>query len=271
MATKRVPALMLAGCQAFLLGGMMSLAIAAAEAANLSTGIGQAHPLQLAQQESAPEQSPGAYGMGPGMGPGMGSGMGPGSQGMGPGMGPCGQGMGMGPGMGPCGQGMGPGMGPGGQGMGTPSEGGGQPMGPGFGAPGYGMHPGGQHHGMMGGPRGGYPMAKFNAIGAIDLTDEQRGKFDALRKELNTSVQEIMGKIRAENEKLRKLQEEQMRLGKTLSDLRGHMMQATMDATNRAKDLLTDDQRKAMIDQGRPTMMQPRSVPYAEPQGGATE
>jgi len=266
MDTNRVPALVLAGCQAFLLGGMMSLAVADADAANLSTGTGQAHPLQLAQQESAPGQWPGAYGMGPGMGPG--------SQGMGPGMGPGmmpGMRSGMGPGMGPCGQGMGPGMGSGGQGMGMPSEGGGQTMGPGFGAPGYGMHPGGQHHGMMGGPMGGSPMAMFNAIGSIDLTDEQRGKFDALRKELNTSVQEIMGKIRAENEKMRKLQEEQMRLGKTLSDLRGRMMQATMDATNRAKDLLTDDQRKAMIDQGRPTMMQPRSVPYAEPHGGATE
>ncbi len=265
MATKRVPALMLAGCQAFLLGGMMSLAIAAAEAANL---YGDRTGSSLAtRRRIRTRTTPGAYGMGPGLGwdPAWGPGAWDGTR-----NGARRPGHGLDREWDPAARAWDREWVPG-QGMGTPSEGGGQPMGPGFGAPGYGMHPGGQHHGMMGGPRGGYPMAKFNAIGAIDLTDEQRGKFDALRKELNTSVQEIMGKIRAENEKMRKLREEQMRLGKTLSDLKGQMMQATRDVANRAEELLTDDQRKATIDQGRPTMMQPRSVPYAEPQGGATE
>jgi predicted transcriptional regulator len=114
-------------------------------------------------------------------------------------------------------------------------------------------------------------MAMLSAIEAIDLTDEQRSKFDALSTGLNTRLQEIMGKINAESEKMRKLQEEQMRLGKTLTDLRGHMMQAIMDAANRAEELLTDEQRQALIGQGGHIMMPPGSLPYGASQGGKSE
>jgi hypothetical protein len=124
---------------------------------------------------------------------------------------------------------------------------------------------------MTGGPMRSSPMAMLNAIGTLDLSDEQRSTFDAISKGLNSRLQEITGRINAESEKMRKLQEEQMRIGKTLNDLRGHMMQATIDAANHAEELLTDEQRQAMIDQGRHVMMQPRSLPFAESQGGKSE
>jgi hypothetical protein len=346
MNVNRVPTLMLAGCQAFFLGGMMSLAVADTGQAHGAAGTEQATPHQLAQSGSEAGQMPGGYGMGPGQGPGgygMGPGMGPGGYGMGPGMGPGSYGMGpggepgsygmgpggepgsygmgpggepggygmgpgmqpgsygmgpggepgsygmgpggepggygmgpggepggygMGPGMGPGGYGMGPGMGPGGYGMGPARQQGGQATGPGFGTPGYGMPPGGQQPGMMGGPGGGSLSAMFNAIGAMDLSDEQRSKYDAISKELNKRRQEIMTKIDAEAKKMRTLQEQQMQVGKSLTDLRGHMMEAMMDAANRAEELLTDEQRQAMVAKGRHIMMTPQGMPYSEPKGG---
>jgi hypothetical protein len=230
--------------------------------------------------------------MGPGMGPPgrgmMGPGMGPPGQGMmGPGMGSAGQGMmnpgtasgsqsPMGQGTGPAGQGMmgpfgrgmmGPGVGPTGQSMmksGTAS-GNQSPLGQGM-MPAPAMMPRGP--GMPGGPMGGSPMAMLGAIGTLDLSDEQRGKYDAINQDLHKRMQEIADRMNTESEKLRKLQEEQMNIGRTLNDLRGHMLQATLDAANRAEELLTDDQRRALINQGGHVMMQPRTLPYSESQGG---
>ena len=245
MQTNRMTALVLAGCQALLLWSMMPRCAAAYEAADLPSGALPVHALHLAQQEYAPGKWPGEYGTGSG------------SQGTtGPAVRPGGQGMrspGMGPGMGPGSQGMmGPATEPGSQGM----------MGP-------GMGPGGP--GMMGGPMSRSPQAMFGAIGALDLTDEQRSKFDAIKTGLNARLQEITDRINAESEKMRKLQQEQMQIEKKLNDLRGHMLQATMDSANHAEELLTDEQRQAMIGQGRHLMMQPRSLPYAGSQGGESE
>lgn len=274
MNTKRTPALMLAGCQALFLGGMLSLTVADTEAAGMSTGTRQTYPPGLAQMESVPGQRPGGYGMGPGSygtGPGgfgmrPGQGQGPGSFGMAPAQGP--DGYGMSPGQGPGGYGMGPGQGPGGYGMGQPPAGGAQSMGPGFGGAGYGMPPGGQQPGMMVGAMGGPGSAMLNTIGAMDLTNEQRSQFNAISGQLQARQQELMDKLRADGEKMRKLQEEQMRLGQTLTDLQGHLMQATMDAANRAEELLTEDQRQAMIDQGRHVMMRPgRTTGYGQRRG----
>jgi septal ring factor EnvC (AmiA/AmiB activator) len=122
------------------------------------------------------------------------------------------------------------------------------------------MHPGGQQPGMMGGAMGGPGTAMLNTIGAMDLTNEQRSELNTIREELQTRQQELADKLRAEGEKMRKLQEEQMRLGQTLTDIQGHMMQAAMDAANRAEELLTEDQRQAMINQGRHVMMRPGSA-----------
>jgi hypothetical protein len=185
---------------------------------------------------------------------------------MGPGQQPGG--FGMGPGQQPGGFGMGPGQQPGGFGMGQPPASGAQPMGPGFGGPGYGMPPGGQQPGMMGGAIGGPGAAMLNTIGAMDLTGEQRSQLNTIREQLQARQQELADKLRAEGEKMRKLQEEQMRLGQTLTDIQGHMMQATMDAANRAEELLTEDQRQAMIDQGRHVMMRPgRASGPGQPRG----
>ena len=260
MNTVRVRASMLTGSLVVLLGSVLSLAVANTKAADFSAGHEPGYPLQLAQQTYTPGKWPGEYGADSGRQGMTAPGMGPGRQGM------------MTPGMGPGSQTMMPGA----QGMGMPSGGGAQPTGPGSGSRGYGIPPGGQQHGMTGGPMGGGPMgggpmAMFNAIAASDLSDDQRSKLDALRKGLNTRLQEIMGKINAESEKMRKLQEEQMRLVKTLTDLRGHMLQATMDAANRAEELLTDEQREAMIAQGRHIMMQPGGLPYTASQGGKSE
>ena len=276
MNANRRKTLILAGCPIVLLCGVMPQKVAAAAAADPVSGTEQVQPLQLAQQEFTSSKWPGEYAtqsgdqkmIGPGSQSMMGQGMGPGSERMmGPGMGRPGQGM-MRPGMGGPGQSMmGPSTGPGSRGMtgsgiqAMPEHGGQGTMGPG-----PGMGPG--NHGIMGGPMGGSPMAMFNAIGTLDLTDEQRSKYDAINKDLNKRTQEIADRMNAESAKLRNLQEEQMRTGRTLNDLRGHMLQATMDAANRAEELLTDKQRQQMIDQGRHIMMQPPGLPYGGPKGG---
>jgi hypothetical protein len=307
MKPNRPNCLILAGCQIVLLCGVMLRMVSAAPAADSAGGTQQLHPLQLAQQEFFPSKWPGKdsgqsanQGMGsgsqammpPGMGPGgrgmMPPGMGPGARGMmGPGMGPpAGQPM-MGPGMGPVGQGM---MGPGpesgrqpsmGQNMTGPatsaagqgttksaSKSGSQPP-KGAGMMGPAMGPGGP--GMMAGPMGGSPMAELGAIGALDLSDEQRSKYDAINQDLNKRMQELTDRMNSEGEKLRKLQQEQMRIGRTLGDLRAHMLQAGVDAANRADELLTDEQRQSMYNQGRPFPMQPRVPPPAGSQGGNAE
>jgi hypothetical protein len=290
MKPNRPNCLILAGCQIVLLCGVMLRMVSAAPAADSAGGTQQLHPLQLAQQEFFPSKwpgkdsgqaanqgmEPGSQGMiPPGMGPGglgmMPPGMGPGARGMmGPGMGPpAGQPM-MGPGMGPIGQGMmGPATAPAGQGTTTSaSKSGSQPP-AGAGMMGPRMGPGAR--GMMAGPMGGSPMAALGAIGALDLSDEQRSKYDAINQDLNKRMQEITDRMNSEGEKLRNLQAEQMRIGRTLGDLRAHMLQATVDAANRADELLTDEQRQSMYNQGMPFPMQPPVPSPAGPPGGKTE
>ena len=106
------------------------------------------------------------------------------------------------------------------------------------------------------------PRTMLGAIGALDLTDEQRSEFDAITQGLDARLRKITDSVNAESAKLRKLQEEQLRIMKKLNDLRGHMLQATMDAANHAEELLTDEQRQAMIPQG---------LPYAGPPGVGSE
>lgn len=266
MNIKRMNTRILACNQIVLLCGAMLQVVSTATAADPASGTGQVHPLQLAQQEFFPSKWPGKD-----AGQSANQGMEPGTQGMmPPGMGPGGWGMMPGP-MGPGSQRMmPPGMGSTNQGTIKPGTGSGsQPpmsqgmMGPGMGPP---------TQGMMAGPMGGSPRAMLGAIGTLDLSDEQRSKYDAINQDLNARMREITDRMNAESEKLRKLQEEQMRIGRTLNDLRGHRFQATMDAANRAEELLTDEQRQTMINQGSHfMMMQPPGPPSAGARAGKTK
>ena len=132
--------------------------------------------------------------------------------------------------------------------------------------------------GMMGGPMGGPGMtggpgaSSLDAIANLQLSDEQRGKVDAIRADLDKRQQEVRDKLTKTSEKLRKLQEEQMQLSRTMADLSGHMMQASIDAANRAEELLTDEQRQSLIGSGAHMMMPRGGMPYgASGPGGAQE
>ena len=122
--------------------------------------------------------------------------------------------------------------------------------------------------GMMGGPG----ASTLDAIANLDLSDEQRGKIDAIMADLDKRQQEVGDKLTKTSEKLRKLQEEQMQLSRAMADLSGHMMQASIDAANRAEELLTDEQRQSLISSGAHTMMPRGGMPYgASGPGGAQE
>lgn len=151
------------------------------------------------------------------MGPGM----------MGPGMMGGGQGYGYGPGM------MGPGM-MGGSGMG-PGMMGGYGMGPGM-MGGYGMGPG-----MMGG---------YGPLSALNLTDDQRKKVQAIYDDLGKKNWEALGKMREDALKLRDLgwsdkRDKQAVLAayKRMQDLRLQSFQARLDAQEQIEGVLTKEQR----------------------------
>ncbi len=156
----------------------------------------------------------------------------------------------MGRGQGPAGYGMGPGTGNMAQRM---PEGRWRP-----GMPGGPM--GGS--GTMGGPgvMSGSGTAMLDGIARLDLSDEQRATLNAIRADLNRRQQELMKRIAAAGDKLHKLYQEQMRARRTISDLNGHVMQANMDAANRAEELLTDEQRERLISAGS-HVMTPQRLP----------
>jgi hypothetical protein len=134
----------------------------------------------------------------------------------------------------------GPGM------MGGPQGGPGQMGGPGM----MGGPQGGPEEmgGPQGGPAAGGPaMAMLDAVGRLDLTDEQRAKLDAVRADLNRRQKELLEKIAVATSKLQKVSQEQVLAGQGLSDLRGHLMFANMDAANRAEEMLTKEQRQALV------------------------
>jgi Spy/CpxP family protein refolding chaperone len=180
----------------------------------------------------------GGYGMGPGMmgdygqgpgggyGPGYGYGMGPGMMGgYGPGGGGYGPGYGMGPGM------MGPGM------MGG-MMGGYGPGGGGYG-PGYGMGPG-----MMGGGMG------YGMLYALNLSQDQWKKANAIHEDLAKKQWELAGKTREEAFKLRNLLSAEKRdrgaitsQYKKLQELRLQSFQARLDVRDKIDGLLTNEQR----------------------------
>ncbi len=174
-----------------------------------------------------------------GSGPGMMGGYGQGGQrGYGPGMmGGYGQGQG----------GYGPGMmgGYGGYGMGGGMMGGygGNGMGPGMmgGYGGYGMGPG-----MM----GGYGA---DLAGALNLSSDQREKITKIQEGLSTKHWELMGKMQAQQFKLRELmasgKADDAAVGKaykSLEELRQQMWVAAVDARKQVDASLTKEQREQL-------------------------
>jgi hypothetical protein len=99
-----------------------------------------------------------------------------------------------------------------------------------------------------GGPAAGGPaMAMLDAVGRLDLTDEQRATLDAVRADLNRRQQELLKKIAAASSKLQAVSREQTMVSQRLGDLRGHLMFANMDAANRAEEMLSEEQRQALV------------------------
>ena len=215
------------GVELLILSSLTLPVLAQAQTGPGYGGAGAYPPVQYAQSGRQVSPIPGPYGGG--------SGQGPGAYGMGPGQAPGGYGMGVpqaGPGMmrGPQGgrQMGGPGM------MGGPEGGPGQMRGP----------------GMMGGPEGGPAMAMLDAVARLDLTAEQRANLDAVRADLNRRQRQLLQKIAAAGAKLQEISQQQVRASRGLSDLKGHLLYANMDAANRAEEMLTDEQRQVLMSAG---------------------
>jgi Spy/CpxP family protein refolding chaperone len=155
-----------------------------------------------------------------------------------------GPGYGLGAGYGPgSGYGPGPGYGPGmmgGYGGGPGMMGGGGMMG------GYGPGPG-----MMGGYGPGWGGPSGGATAALNLTDEQRDKVLAIQEENRRKNWDTMGKMRAEQFKLRSLYNadsvnpqafaEQQ---KKVDDLRREMLVSRLETRKQVEAVLTPEQRK---------------------------
>jgi Spy/CpxP family protein refolding chaperone len=144
------------------------------------------------------------------------------SQGYGPGygMGPGMMGGGYGPGYG-MGQGMGPGM-----------------MGGGGYGPGQGMGPG-----MMGGGYGpGYA--------ALNLTDEQRKKIDAIQEEVWSKQGELMGRMHAQSYRMHDFGKADDAAARKAFDematAHKQMFETRLEARKRIDAVLTPEQRKQL-------------------------
>jgi hypothetical protein len=110
----------------------------------------------------------------------------------------------------------------------------------------------------MGGA-GGDPLAAFMAL---DLSEEQRDRIGKLSDELRKQQWAIQGKVMDRESELRRLAEEQRRLTKALTDLQGQMARAAADTVQRARAVLTEEQRQRLEGPGSgpgsaPGMMPP--------------
>jgi Spy/CpxP family protein refolding chaperone len=141
--------------------------------------------------------------------------------------------------------GMGPGMmgGDAGYGMGSGMMGGDA----GYGM-GSGMMGGDAGYGMGSGMMSGYGMGP---IWMLDLSDPQRAKVNAIGDQLRKTHWTIMGKILDEQTKLRDLNSQAEPDPKavgavyaSISRLRQEMVEAHVQATNRARAVLTKEQRE---------------------------
>jgi len=125
--------------------------------------------------------------------------------------------------------------------------------GPGYGpGSGYGPGPGyGQGQGMMGGYGPGWGGPSGGATAALNLTDEQRDKVLAIQEENRRKNWDTMGKMRAEQFRLRSLYNadsvepqafaEQQ---KKVDDLRREMLVSRLETRKQVEAVLTPEQRK---------------------------
>jgi len=158
-------------------------------------------------------------------GPGMMGAYGPGPGGYGPGYG--------------YGQGYGPGYGPGMMG--------------GYGR-GYGMMGGdGYGGGMMGGLGYGGMMGLGGPLYQLDLNEQQLAKINQIQDEMRRKNWTVMGKLLDENAHMRDLflaeKRDPAAIGKQamkIADLRRQMLEASVDARNRAEALLTKEQKEQL-------------------------
>jgi hypothetical protein len=103
-------------------------------------------------------------------------------------------------------------------------------------------------------------MAILGTVAKLDLTDDQRTKLDTIRSELKQRQKKLLERISAASLEFQKTSKEQFRASQSLSDLKGHLMFANMDAANRAEELLTDEQRQNLMNRGS-HVMTPEQLP----------
>jgi Spy/CpxP family protein refolding chaperone len=101
---------------------------------------------------------------------------------------------------------------------------------------------------------GGPAMAMLKGVAKLDLTSDQRTKLDAIRADLRQRQKMLLARIAAASSKLQRVSREQAMTSRTLSDLKGHLMFANMDAANRAEEMLTDEQHKTLTSWGSHVM-----------------
>jgi Spy/CpxP family protein refolding chaperone len=150
-----------------------------------------------------------------------------------------------GPGYGPGGPGYGPGM------MGGYGPGYGQGMMGGYGPGMMGGYGPGAGRGMMGGGYGPGWGASGGATAALNLTDEQREKIFAIHEQNRQKNWDTMGKMRAEQFKLRSMYNadnvdpqafaEQQ---KKVDDLRREMIVSRLETRKQVEAVLSPEQRQ---------------------------
>lgn len=131
----------------------------------------------------------------------------------------------------------------------------------GFAAQALANPPGGGMHGMMGGdgPMTGGMMQsvgkgparpQFESLWQLELSDEQRKKINAIHDGLHKKHWELMGRMHEQQIKLRDLYEVELydakKIGAAYGEmgkLRAQMVEAEVDALNRAVVLLTAEQK----------------------------
>jgi len=129
-----------------------------------------------------------------------------------------------------------------------------QSYGPGYGmmggyGPGYGMGPG-----MMGGYGRGYGAGPGFAL---DLTDEQRAKFDKIQQDTASKQWELMAKLQDEQVRLNQLYYSDKRDSaavsksfQTISGLRQQMFDNSLAARKQVDGVLTKEQREQLSSGG---------------------
>ncbi len=115
-----------------------------------------------------------------------------------------------------------------------------------------------KHRNMMGGGTGyGGSMhgmhSRINAIGTLNLDSSQRKKIRAIQREQRNARWQMMGQMMGEKDKLLDLYDTGMRdkeaIGKVYSrifDLKKQMIEANIDAGNKARTILNEQQRKEL-------------------------